>query len=208
LPSGFSRSEQYGTALEWDRRYIEPGHFRGRDDPEDGRPIPESTLNLSPRLLLLPGKKTRMTRTESNSLETILVAEDHPVVLEAIRETLERAGYCVLTAGNGVQAIRMEGLTEGTIHLLLSDVMMPDVSGPVVAGLLKNRRPEMRVMLMSGYSEGDLLLLKHGWHFIAKPFAPAALLKKVNEVLHTPDRSRRNDQFDIRVNPITSGSAA
>ena len=148
-----------------------------------------------------------MTQPAGNTLETILVVEDHPVVLEAVCEILERAGFCVLAANSGAEAIRTEGLTEGTIHLLLSDVMMPDMSGPAVAELLKNRRPEMRVMLMSGYHDGDLLLLNYGWHFIEKPFVPTALVKKVNEVLHSPDRSQRNDQFDTRINPKASKSA-
>ena len=134
------------------------------------------------------------------------MVEDHPIVLEAVCDILERAGFCVLAANSGAEAIRTEGLTEGTIHLLLSDVMMPDMSGPAVAELLKNRRPDMRVMLMSGYHEGDLLLLNYGWHFIEKPFVPVALVKKVNEVLHSPDRSQRNDQFDTRIQPKAAGS--
>ena len=85
--------------------------------------------------------------------------------------------------------------------------MMPDMSGPAIAELLKNRRPEMRVMLMSGYHDGDLLLLNYGWHFIEKPFVPTALVKKVNEILHTPERSQGNDQFDTRIKPKASGSA-
>ena len=149
-----------------------------------------------------------MVQPEKNTLETILVVEDHPIVLEAVCEILERVGFRVLPASSGADAIRMEGRTEGTIHLLLSDVMMPDMSGPSVAELLKNRRPEMRVMLMSGYHEGDLLLLNYGWHFIEKPFVPTALVKKVNEVLHSPDRSQRNDQFDTRIQPKAAGAGA
>jgi DNA-binding NtrC family response regulator len=149
-----------------------------------------------------------MTQPEKNTLETILVVEDHPVVLEVVREILERAGFCVLTAGNGAQAIETERNAEETIHLLLSDVMMPDMSGPVVAQLLKRRRRDMRVILMSGYADGRMLLLNHGWHFIEKPFLPAALVKMVNEVLHTPERSQGDDHFDDRIKPMASGSGA
>jgi two-component system cell cycle sensor histidine kinase/response regulator CckA len=131
-----------------------------------------------------------LTRPEKNTLETILVVEDHPVVREAVRDILERAGFCVLISGSGAQAIQAASITQKTIHLLLSDVMMPDMSGPVVAQLLKKHRPEMRVMLMSGYSDGDMLFLNHGWHFIEKPFLAAELVKRVNEVLHTPERSQ------------------
>jgi DNA-binding NtrC family response regulator len=131
-----------------------------------------------------------------------------PFVLEAVREILERAGFCVIAAGSGAQAIQAESTTPGTIHLLLSDVMMPDMSGPVVAQLLKKHRPDMRVMLMSGYAAGDMLLLNHGWHFIAKPFLPSALVKRVNEVLHTPERSQGDYHFDNRIRPKASEAGA
>jgi two-component system cell cycle sensor histidine kinase/response regulator CckA len=146
-----------------------------------------------------------VTQPKKNTRETILVVEDDPVVLEVVREILERAGFCVLTAGSGAQAIQSESSTPGTIHLLLSDVMMPDMSGPVVAQRLKKHRPEMRVMLMSGYADGDMLLLNHGWHFIEKPFLPSALVQRVNEVLHTPERSQGDDHFDNRIQPKAAG---
>jgi len=149
-----------------------------------------------------------VTQPEKNTLETILVVEDHPVVLEAVCEILERAGYRVLPFVSGAQAIQVERITRGPIHLLLSDVMMPDMSGLVVAELLKKRRPEMRVMLMSGYPDGEMLLLNHGWHFIEKPFVPYELVARVNEVLHSQERSQGTDHFDTRVKPKTSASGA
>jgi len=145
---------------------------------------------------------------EKNTLETILVVEDQPPVLQAVCAILERAGFCVIAAANGEQAIQAESTTEGTIHLLLSDVMMPDMSGPVVAQLLKKHRPDMRVMLMSGYPSGEMLSLNHGWHFIDKPFLPDELVKRVNEVLHTPERSQGDDHFDNRIKPKVAGSGA
>ena len=85
---------------------------------------------------------------------------------------------------------------------MLSDVRMPDLTGPVVAQLLKKRRPEMRVMLMSGYPGGDMLFLNYyGWRFIEKPFPPAMLVERVNDILHTPlDRphSAREKTHDAR----------
>jgi len=137
-----------------------------------------------------------VTQPDKNSLETILVVEDHPVVLEAVRSILERAGFRVLTAASSVEAIKLERKFDETIHLLLSDVMMPDMSGPAIAKILKIYRPGMRVMLMSGYSGGDLLILNHGWHFIEKPFLPAQLIEKVNGVLHTPENSQGDDHYD------------
>jgi two-component system, cell cycle sensor histidine kinase and response regulator CckA len=127
-----------------------------------------------------------VTQPERNTLETILVVDDQPVVREAVREVLERAGFCVLVAGSGAQAIQLERSTQGAIQLLISDVMMPEMSGQAVAELLEKLRPELRVMLMSGYPDGELSFLSHGWHFIEKPFRASKLVERVNEVLHLP----------------------
>lgn len=150
--------------------------------------------------------KINVTQPEKNSLETILVVEDDPIALRVVSEILVRAGFCVLVAGSGAQAIQMESMTQGTIHLLLSDVKMPDMSGPVVGHALKKLRPEMRVIFMSGYPDGDMVLLNYGWHFIEKPFLPVKLVEKVNDILHTPERSQGDDQFDTRIHPEASGS--
>ena len=147
-----------------------------------------------------------MIQPEKNTLETILVVEDHPVVRDVVREILERAGFCVLAADSGAQALQIESTTQRTIHLLLSDVKMPDMSGPVVGQLLKKRRPDIRVILMSGYPDGDMLFLNYGWHFIEKPFLPARLVERVNDILHTPERSQGDHHFDTRVEPNASGA--
>lgn len=137
-----------------------------------------------------------IVKAAKNSLETILVVEDDPLVLNSVRTILENAGFCVLTATNSTEAIKKEDGYWDTIHLLLSDVMMPDMSGPVISKLLKKHRPEMRVMLMSGYPEGDMLFLNHGWHFIQKPFVPQALVAKVNEVLHAENAPAWDERCD------------
>jgi DNA-binding response OmpR family regulator len=149
--------------------------------------------------MALPGK---------NSLETLLIVEDDPMVLKLVSGILEQAGFCVLPAANSTQAIQVESSFPGTIHLLLSDVMMPDMSGPFIAQTLKKHRPELRVMLMSGYRDGDMLFLNLGWHFIEKPFLAAELVTRVNEVLHTPERSQGDAHFDNRIEPKASGSEA
>jgi len=75
---------------------------------------------------------------------------------------------------------------------------MPDVSGPELANGLKQNRPEMRVMLMSGFADGAILVLNHGWHFIGKPFLATALLTRVNEVLHSEVCEQGTDHFNTR----------
>jgi len=132
-----------------------------------------------------------MTQPDKNKLETILVVEDHPIVLEAVCSILEHAGFCVLTAANSAAAIRVERATLGTIHLLLSDVMMPGMPGPDMAQLLEKKRPDMRVMLMSGCQDGELSL-NHGWSFMEKPFLSAQLVQRVNEILHSPELSQED----------------
>ena len=140
-----------------------------------------------------------MTRPAKGTLETILVVEDNPLLLRLVCSILEEAGFCVLAASNSKIAIQMESSFRGTIHMLLSDVVMPDMSGPDITKRLKKNRPDMRVILMSGYPNGQLLFLNHGWHFIQKPFVAAALAAKVNEVLHTPESSQGDDKYDTRV---------
>jgi DNA-binding NtrC family response regulator len=128
--------------------------------------------------------------------ETILVVEDDAAILRLVQVILEEAGFEVLVAGSAKKAMGVVADFSRTIHLLLSDIMMPDMSGPDLAQVLKKRRPEMRVMLMSGYADGAMLVLNHGWHFIQKPFVPTALLGKVTEILHTKVRDQGTDHFD------------
>ncbi len=134
-------------------------------------------------------------------METILVVEDDAGILKLVQVILEEAGFEVLAASSPEEAIRLEADLSRTIHLVLSDIMMPDMSGPDLAKLLKQRRPEMRVMLMSGFADGAMLVLNHGWHFIQKPFLPRALVGRVTDVLHTKVRDQATDHFDPRKSP-------
>jgi len=132
------------------------------------------------------------------NLETILVVDDTAAVLTVVVAILKAANFDVLQASSGKMAIRLSADYAGTIHLLLSDVKMPETSGPELGELLKKSRPNMRVMLMSGFTGGDLLVLNYGWAFISKPFVPRKLVEMVNAVLHTPDKSQGSNQFDQR----------
>ena len=93
------------------------------------------------------------------SLETILIVEDDTVIRRVVHNILEQAGFGLLVAANGIEALKIESGFEATIGLLLSDIMMPDISGPDLAKKLKELRPQMRVMLMSGYPDGATLVL-------------------------------------------------
>ena len=118
--------------------------------------------------------------------ETILVVEDEAMIREIIRVTLVAHGFAVLLAADGEEAIRICGMHQGPIHLLLSDVVLPKMSGREAAGRLMSLRPEMRVLYMSGYTSNAIVhhgVLEPGIAFLQKPFSPAALLAKVRGVL-------------------------
>ena len=75
------------------------------------------------------------------------------------------------------------------------------MSGPKLAKKLKERRPQMRVMLMSGYPGGALLVLNYGWHYIEKPFVPSVLVSKIKDVFRSETREQSTDRFDTLKEP-------
>jgi PAS domain S-box-containing protein len=118
--------------------------------------------------------------------ETVLVVEDEPAVLSLSQRALEAQGYLVLAAADPPAALRVVERHGGTIHLLLTDVVMPAMSGRELAERLVARRPGIRVLYMSGYP-GDAVVqhgaLPSGSAFLQKPFSPDGLARKVRDVL-------------------------
>jgi len=118
--------------------------------------------------------------------ETILLAEDEEMVRNLARESLKMHGYTVLEAANAGEALSICQQHEGPIHLLLTDVVMPRMSGRELAEQLAGLRPGVRVLYMSGYPDQSIVhhgLLDGDIAFIGKPFTPDALVLKVVEVL-------------------------
>jgi len=118
--------------------------------------------------------------------ETILLAEDEESLAEMIKEILEERGYTVLAPGAGPQALEAAEQFKGPIHLVLTDVVMPRLSGRELAGRLAATHPETTVLYMSGYTDDAIAhhgVLDAGVPFIEKPFSPGALASKVREVL-------------------------
>ena len=120
--------------------------------------------------------------------ETVLLVEDEPAVREVATRMLREQGYHVLVATNGEEAIQIARARSGEpIHLLVTDVVMPRLSGKAVADQLKTIRPEMKVLFISGYS--DDALMRHGaaesvsLNFLQKPFSPSLLAFKIRDVL-------------------------
>lgn len=123
--------------------------------------------------------------------ETVLLVDDTESLREMIERVLTGFGYTVLLARDGAQAIEVSDGYPGHIDLLLSDVVMPGIGGPELAVRLRMRRPTMRVLLMSGYDEHSLASGAGGYaSFIAKPFRPEALGRRIRELLDHPDQSR------------------
>jgi len=140
-----------------------------------------------------------MSSPSKGNRETILVVDDTPSILDVVVKILEAENFHVLSAASGHSALQLAGETAGRIDLLLSDVEMPEMSGPDLGEALKAARPDMHVMLMSGGARGNLLVLNYGWAYIQKPFVAVRLVRMINDVLHNPNRSQLGGQeFDSR----------
>jgi PAS domain S-box-containing protein len=118
--------------------------------------------------------------------ETILVVEDEPGVRELARKVLARYGYRVLVAATPQEALALAERSRDPIHLLVSDVVLPEMSGRSLANLVMKSRPDLRVMFMSGYTDDAIVhrgVLDADTPFLQKPFTPEALARKVRTVL-------------------------
>ena len=118
--------------------------------------------------------------------ETILVAEDEEPLRKIIVRALEKYGYHVIQAGNGVEAVQRSLEYKDPIHLLLTDTVMPKMNGQVLAVELGSQRPKMRVLYMSGYPLEILPLqgsIVPSIHLIQKPFSNETLARRIREVL-------------------------
>ena len=108
----------------------------------------------------------------------ILVADDEELVRNMIAVIVRSDGYHVLIASNGVEALDLSRRYRGHIDLLISDILMPSMTGIELAKVLTIERPTIKVMLVSGSTEG---LIPAGCHFVAKPFTTVVLQKRVSE---------------------------
>jgi CheY-like chemotaxis protein len=132
------------------------------------------------------GKSSRSVKPLAGGTETILLVEDEDAVRSIVRVVLQRAGYTVLEANRGREALRVAAAHPGPIHLLITDVVMPEMGGRQVVAHLTATRPGLKVLYLSGHT--DDAVVRHGvseakMAFLQKPFTIEALMNKIREVL-------------------------
>jgi PAS domain S-box-containing protein len=155
--------------------------------PVSAAPTPPPPAPLQP--VPVPMEPATAKETPSTQNETILLVEDALRVRAVVREILEMNGYHVLEARHGAEAIEISERHRGPIHLMVTDVVMPQMSGRELAQRLLPVRPDLRVLYMSGYTDDAIVrhgVLGAGMAFLSKPFTPDALAVKVRELLDSP----------------------
>ncbi len=134
-----------------------------------------------------PVSHAHATKTPLGGTETVLLVEDEESVRQLVRETLAARGYNVLEADDGQKALHIAASHSGPIHVLVTDVVMPGMSGRELAKLLGETHPQTKVLYLSGYTEDAIVhqgVLDSGTAFLQKPFTLQMLSRKVREVLN------------------------
>jgi two-component system cell cycle sensor histidine kinase/response regulator CckA len=160
--------------------------------------LPRATAEVK---MMPERERERVSTIEASALprgaETVLLVEDNDLLRQMATETLERHGYTVIAARDGVDALamidRQAERDRRPVHLLLTDVIMPNMSGRELAGHFQRRFPEVRVLYMSGYASDAIVhhgMLDPGIELLQKPYTPLALIRRVQEVLGTATRAR------------------
>jgi CheY-like chemotaxis protein len=142
-----------------------------------------------------PALRVQASVPVGRGTETVLLAEDEAPVRAVARQTLERHGYRVLEAPSAEAALDVADRYSGPIHLLLTDVIMPGLSGRDLAVRLATLRPDVRVIYMSGYTDDAITrhgVLEPGFVFVQKPFTPDALARTVRDVLDRDAEARKH----------------
>ena len=171
-----------------------------------------------PRELSVRATATRLRAIvePATGTETILVVEDEEALRQIARRSLEAAGYTVLTAGAGDEALLISAQHAGIIHLLLTDVVMPRMSGKALAQAFLKTRPTTKVLYMSGYADNAFVhhgVVDEGTNFIGKPFTATDIAHKIRSVLdcdikNIPDGQVHTLKADAVVNEQPLDQAA
>ena len=129
-----------------------------------------------------------MGNTEEARLETILVVDDAEPIRKMVCSMLSFSGYTCLEAADGHEALAIVRDAPGSVDLVLTDIVMPEMGGPELARQLAELRPDLPIVFMSGYSDDPVVrMLEHSPAlFLPKPFTAAALTEKVRAALDNP----------------------
>jgi PAS domain S-box-containing protein len=153
--------------------------YRVENSPDQGSQTRKLSSETAPSLTARP-----------KGTETVLVVEDQDGIRDIVKESLRRSGYTVLIAEDGNQALEMASAYPDPIHLLVTDLVMPNIGGRELAERLTPLRPQMKVLFMSGYSEQSTLNIEEtdlSATVLQKPFSLEALAQNVRRVLDEPD---------------------
>jgi CheY-like chemotaxis protein len=175
--SGLGLATVYGIVVQ------NGGHIAVESEPGQGA----SFLSMFPRAdpdqpILDPAE----TRAATGGSETVLVVEDEDAVRQMTTRVLIQQGYTVLEAGNGSDGLALARRHHGPVHLLVTDVVMPEMGGLELAERVAEIRPGITVIYMSGYAEGDKLqpgIRDSNTPFLQKPFSAESLILRVREAL-------------------------
>jgi len=174
--TGLGLSTVYGIVTQHN------GHVAVESEPGRG-----STFRIYlPRVLEEAEAADRAEAAPARGSGTVLLVEDEQGVRELAREILEVNGYTVLEAVSPGDAVLIAERHAGPIHLVLTDVVMPRMSGPELVERLAPLRPDARVLYMSGYTDEAIAnhgVLRPGTQMVEKPFTPATLVRKIQEAL-------------------------
>ena len=123
-----------------------------------------------------------MPNDAKEAQKTILVVDDEESIRKFVSSLLKKNGYNVLVAESGEDALQQSRAYQGKIDLLMSNIQMPGMTGMELGTKMILERPDLRVMLMSGFTSG-MLVLNDGWHFLHKPFIPSQLKDLIMNLL-------------------------
>jgi PAS domain S-box-containing protein len=173
-------------------------------------------IHLPRELSVKATNRLRAIPKPARGNETILVVDDEEALRKVATRSLEAAGYTVLTAAAGDEALLISAQHAGIIHLLLTDVVMPRMSGQTLAQALLKTRPMAKVLYMSGYADNAFIhhgVVDEGTHFIGKPFTATDITRKIRGVLDNdfndiPDGHGQALKADVVVNEQPLNRAA